>query len=92
MISFADNTITINIDETSIDGKSVFMKATTNGGVSSYKQINVIQIVDPCIYQVTPQKGSITFAYTEGQNVEVGNQLKGIFTFKNGDGCLAPID
>lgn len=54
MISFADNTITINIDETTIDGRSVFMKATTNGGVSSYKQINVIQIVDPCIYQVTP--------------------------------------
>ena len=38
-VTYADDKLTINIDETKVEGSSVFMKATTNGGVSTYKEI-----------------------------------------------------
>ena len=39
MISFADNVITINVAETLLDGKSYFVRATTNGGVTASKEL-----------------------------------------------------
>jgi len=69
MVSFVDNTVTIKIDETTVEGKSVYIKATTNGGVSAYKELAIQQTEDPCVYSATPEKGSIWFPYTEGQKV-----------------------
>ena len=92
MVSYDGDKITISIDDTTIELRSVFMKATTNGGVSAYKELSIAQTSDPCIYSITPESGSTVFAYTEGQQVEVGGQLKGLFTFSSGDGCDVPED
>ncbi len=55
-ISFANDVITINVDQTSLDSKSYYLKATTNGGVSAYKEIQVKRVEDPCIFVVKKTK------------------------------------
>ena len=41
MVSFENDKINIDIDQTLPAGKSYFLKATTNGGVSAFKEISV---------------------------------------------------
>lgn len=56
MVSYSNDIIIIQIDETTVDGKSVYMKATTNGGVTAYKELFIKQVEDPCVYTITPDR------------------------------------
>lgn len=66
LVTYAEEKLTISIDATTLEGSSVFMKATTNGGVSTYKEIFIKQTEDPCIYSVSPERAEITFPYSKG--------------------------
>ena len=63
IISFIDDVITVVVDKAPTAAKSYYLKATTNGGVSVFKEIKVKRTEDPCIYKVNPASKTIVKNY-----------------------------
>jgi hypothetical protein len=69
------------------------MRATTNGGVTAFKEIQVLRVEDPCIYTVTPDKKSIIEPYVEGKSINVADIMKSSFVFgKGSEQCTNTVD
>jgi hypothetical protein len=92
IIKLADGTITIIIAEVPLEGKSYFLKASTNGGVAAYKEITLKRVEDPCVYKVKPVQFTMTEPYVEGTKIELGNIIKSYFDFERGAGCPTSVD
>lgn len=84
MISFTDDVVSVVVDQVQLTSKSYYMRATTNGGVIAFKEIQVKQVADPCIYTVTPDKKQIIEPYVEGKSINVADIMKSSFVFGKG--------